>query len=196
MGLLRACADGVLLGAGTLRATPGHRWTAGHIFPALASSFSALRSKLGLSPEPRLLLITGRGDVDLEHPALEDGATVITTSAGARRLAGMLPPSCDVIELGESGAVDLRVAVDELRRRGHQTLLTEGGPHVMGELIKAGVLDEAFVTVSPVLAGRDREPRYGMIEGVELLPGDAPWTRLLSARRHGDFLFLRYGLRR
>jgi riboflavin biosynthesis pyrimidine reductase len=31
MGLLRAFADAVLVGAGTLRATPGHQWTAEHI---------------------------------------------------------------------------------------------------------------------------------------------------------------------
>ena len=32
MGLLRACADVVLIGAGTLRATPGHLWTPGHVW--------------------------------------------------------------------------------------------------------------------------------------------------------------------
>jgi len=30
---------------------------------------------------------------------------------------------------------------------------------------------------------------------VELLPGHGLWTKLLSARRHGDFLFLRYRLK-
>jgi riboflavin biosynthesis pyrimidine reductase len=85
--------------------------------------------------------------------------------------------------------------VEELRNDGHRVVLTEGGPHVMGELIKAGLLDESFLTISPVLAGRDGETRLGMVEGVELLPGAGVWTRLLSARRHGDHLFLRYGLR-
>jgi len=36
MGLLRACADVVLIGAGTLRASPGHLWTPGHVCPAAA----------------------------------------------------------------------------------------------------------------------------------------------------------------
>jgi len=31
MGLLRAFADAVLIGAGTLRATPTHRWTPEHV---------------------------------------------------------------------------------------------------------------------------------------------------------------------
>ena len=33
MGLLRACADCVLIGGGTLRATPGHHWTPAHVAP-------------------------------------------------------------------------------------------------------------------------------------------------------------------
>ena len=31
MGGLRACAEVVLMGAGTLRATPGYRWTPGYV---------------------------------------------------------------------------------------------------------------------------------------------------------------------
>jgi riboflavin biosynthesis pyrimidine reductase len=87
-------------------------------------------------------------------------------------------------------------AIDELRARDLNVLLTEGGPHVMGELIANGLLDEAFLTVSPVVAGRDGEPRLGMVAGVELLPDKAVWADLMSARRHGDYLFLRYGLRK
>lgn len=194
MGLLRACADAVLVGAGTLRATPGHRWTAEHIFPDLASAFGGLRRDMGKAPEPRLVLVTATGDLDLSHPAIVAGATFVTTSSAAGALRARLPGSCDVIESGD-GTVDFQQAIDRLRSRGWEVVLTEGGPHVMGELIKHDLLDEAFVTVSPVLAGRDGEPRLGMVAGVELLPDHGDWTRLLSARRHGEFLFLRYGLR-
>lgn len=195
MGLLRACADAVLVGAGTLRATPGHHWTPGHVFPAYAKSFVTLRETLGHKSEPRLVLLTTGRDFDLAHPAVTAGATILTTAAGARSLVGRLPASCDVIEVGESGAVDMSRALDELRARGYGLVLSEGGPHVMGELMKQGLLDEAFLTISPVVAGRDVEPRLGMVAGVELLPDKGVWTRLLSARRHGDYLFLRYGLR-
>jgi riboflavin biosynthesis pyrimidine reductase len=196
MGLLRACADAVLLGAGTLRATPGHHWTPEHVFPELAREFGELRSTLGRKPRPRLVLLTASGRVPVSHPAVVAGATILTTADGAAALQGRLPDSCDVLEVGKSGSVDMKRAVVELRQRGYDVILTEGGPNVVGDLIKANLLDEAFITVSPVIAGRDREVRLGMVQGVELLPGRGLWSRLLSARRHEDFLFLRYRLKR
>lgn len=195
MGLLRACADAVLLGAGTLRATPGHLWTPGHVFPQLEASFAELRRQLGRRPEPRLVVFTSRGEVDATHPAIAAGATLVTTARAATALRRGLPGSCDVIEAGRTDHVDLRRALDELRERSYDVLLTEGGPHLMGELVELGVLEDVFLTLSPVLAGRADEPRLGMVAGVELLPDRGVWTRLVSARRHGDHLFLRYGLR-
>jgi riboflavin biosynthesis pyrimidine reductase len=195
MGLLRACADAVLLGAGTLRATPGHLWTAEHIYPAMASGFEKLRTDLGRQPRPRLIVFTSSGNVDVSHRAIQEGATIITTDRGADSLRGRMPDSCDVIAMG-SERVDMDRAVAELRERGYATMLTEGGPHLMGELLARGLLDEAFITISPVIAGRDEEARLGMVAGVELLPKLQLWNRLLSARRNGEFLFLRYGVSR
>lgn len=194
MGLLRACADAVVIGAGTLRATPGHLWTPAHIYPALQTEFTALRSSLGRSAEPALVLLTGSGDVDFKHPALLRGAIVITTSAGATRIGDRLPKTCELVAMGKGKTLDVGKAVAELRSRGLDVLLTEGGPHLVGELIEAELLDEAFLTIAPVMAGRGDEPRMGMVEGVELLPAKGIWSTLLSARRHGDYLFLRYGI--
>ena len=194
MALLRACADVVLIGAGTLRATPGHLWTAGHVYPALAESFAALRRSLGRSPEPRLAILTSSGNIEVSHTALKEGATILTTAAGVRALQGRVPAASDLRSLTDGDDVDVARVVEELRSDGHRVMLTEGGPHLMGELIKARLLDEAFLTISPVLAGRGKEARFGMVEGVELLPKAGVWTRLLSARRHGDLLFLRYAL--
>jgi riboflavin biosynthesis pyrimidine reductase len=196
MGLLRACADAVIVGAGTLRATPGHLWTPEHVYPDLAPSFAKLRERLHRRPAPRLVLVTSTGEIDLNHPAVAAGATIVTTATVAGRLEERLPGSCDVIGLGEDEPVDLSLALAELRARGHAVLLTEGGPHLLGELMKRGLVDEAFLTVSPVIAGRGSEPRLGMAAGVEFLPGDGLWSDLLSARRHGGFLFLRYRLPR
>src|SRR5687768_15654618 len=63
MGLLRAAADVVVVGAGTLRASsPDHVWTAEYIYPPLAEAYCALRRALG-KPEPPLnVVVTGSGD--------------------------------------------------------------------------------------------------------------------------------------
>jgi riboflavin biosynthesis pyrimidine reductase len=196
MGLLRACADAVVIGAGTLRATPGHLWTPANVYPALATEFTALRSSLGRSAEPALVLLTASGELDFAHPALAKGAIVITTSGGAKKVGDRLPPTCELVVMGKGGSLDLGKAIGELRNRGLDVLLCEGGPHVMGQLLEDGLLDEAFLTVSPVVAGRGREPRLGMVEGIELLPANGAWSKLLSARRHQDYLFLRYGFRK
>jgi riboflavin biosynthesis pyrimidine reductase len=195
MGLLRACADAVVIGAGTMRATPGHLWTPAHVYPSLATEFTSLRSNLGRSREPVLVLLTAGGKLDFSHPALVKGAIVVTTAAGAKKIGHRLPPTCEVIAMGKGKTLDLGKTISELRGRGLKVLLTEGGPHVMGQLIDERLLDEAFLTISPVIAGRKDERRLGMVEGVELLPKRGAWSDLLSARRHGDYLFLRYRLK-
>jgi riboflavin biosynthesis pyrimidine reductase len=194
MGLLRACADAVVIGAGTLRATPGHLWTPAHVYPALATEFIALRSALGRSAEAALVVLTASGELDLKHPAIARGAIVVTTPTGAKVIGNRLPSTCDLVAIGRSKRFEMAQAIAELRARGYQVLLTEGGPHVVGQMVEAGLLDEAFLTVSPVVAGRGKEKRLGMVEGIELLPANGAWSKLLSARRHGDHLFLRYGL--
>ena len=190
MGLLRACADAVLIGAGTLRATPGHLWTPAHVYPELATEFLALRSALGRSREPQLVVVTASGKLDPSHPALVKGGLVMTTEEGAQAIGNRLPKTCELLEMGKH--VDLGKVLADLNGRGLDVILTEGGPHLIGQLIEAGLLDEAFLTVSPVVAGRKGDKRLGMVEGVELLPGHGAWSSLSSVRRHADYLFLRY----
>ena len=193
MGLLRASADAVLVGAGTLRDTPGHHWTAEHIFPDLRDEWAALRRALGTTPQPRLALLTTSGAVDVGHPAIRGGATFLTTAAGARRLAEIAPGDC-TIKVFDGDRVPMKAAVEWLREQGLERILSEAGPQVTGQLIKDDLLDDVFVTVSPVFAGRKGAGRLGMVEGVELLPRRRVEARLASARAGDDFLMLRYGL--
>src|SRR5260370_24246318 len=97
MGLLRACADVVLIGAGTLRATPGHLWTPSHVYPELATEFLALRSALGRGREPQLVVVTASGKLDAAPPAPVKAALVMPTAASARAIATRLPHTCDVV---------------------------------------------------------------------------------------------------
>lgn len=195
MGLLRACADCVLLGSGTLHGSPKSVWTAERAHPPAAEAFAELRGLLGFDAPPELAVMTASGSLDLAHPALEHGAVVLTTEVGAERARERLPDAVEVIPLRGETAVDPVEAVAVLRERGHRSILSEAGPHVFGSLIACGVVDELFVTLSPLLAGRSElDRRLGLVEGRELLPERTDQARLLSARRDGSHLFLRYGL--
>lgn len=195
MGLLRACADAVLIGAGTLRATPGHQWTPDHVCPQAAPDFAELRRSLGRATPPQLVVVTASGDVPTEHPALRSGALIATTMNGARRLDGRLPPACTILTAAEGSTLRMGDVLAALHVHGHSTLLTEGGPHLIGHLLGEGLLDELFLTTSPVLAGRSDTSRPGLISGLELLPNRPAWMELISVRRQDSYLFLRYRLR-
>jgi riboflavin biosynthesis pyrimidine reductase len=196
MGLLRACADVVLIGAGTLRATPNHCWTPGYICPAAAGSYAALRRDVGRTADPQLAVLTLSGEVPATHPALRAGALILTTTAGGRRLRGRLPPECAIVDLGERPTVPSTDVLDVLRAHGGTTVLTEGGPRLLGQFVADDALDELFLTVSPVLAGRAETSRPGLVAAQELLPARAQQDDLLSVRRRASYLFLRYRLRR
>ncbi len=197
MGLLRACADAVVIGSGTLRGSPGSLWTAERVYPPAAAAFSELRRRLGRPPRPELVVLTASGSVDRAHPALEAGALVLTSERGAAALAGRLPAASRVMPLEGETAVDPAAAVATLRASGHRLILSEGGPRVLGALVAAGLVDELFLTISPLLAGRsERGGHLALVEGVELLPERLVEGRLLGVRSHGAHLFLRYALER
>jgi len=133
--------------------------------------------------------------IDRER-ALEAGALVVTTEAGAARLRGRLPPACAVRSLG-AGRPAAAAILDAVRAEGHRRLLTEGGPTLLAHLVAGRALDELFLTLSPVLAGRrSGDGRRGLLEGVHLLPDGGRWARLRSLRSAGSHLFLRYALSR
>jgi riboflavin biosynthesis pyrimidine reductase len=197
MGLLRACADAVVIGAGTLRASPKHLWNAAKIFPLAAPHFSRLRRTLGLAEHPKLVVVTASGELDPSSPALSD-ATVVTSPAGGARLRGVAAPGTRVIVVPESsapsgagsGRMNLAPVVELLRSEGHGLVLTEGGPSLVGQLVAENLLDELFLTVSPRLFGRyPGDGRKSLVDGVDL---GGKELELESVRRHGSHLFLRY----
>jgi riboflavin biosynthesis pyrimidine reductase len=195
MGLLRAAADCVLVGSGTLHGSPKALWTPEKAHPPSAGLYAELRRRLGLPPEPMLAVLTASGALDPEHPALEHGAVVLTTRSGTERCRRDLPAATEIVTLDGETAVDPADAVAALRERGYRSICSEAGPHVFGSLVAAGLVDELFLTVSPLLAGRsDLGQRLGLVEATELLPGRREQARLLSIRRDAGHLFLRYGL--
>src|SRR6185312_13454656 len=82
MGLLRACADVVLIGAGTLRGSPRAVWTAQAAYPDRAAAFLELRHELGLPDLPAVAIVTSGREFPADHPILERNPVVLTTEDG------------------------------------------------------------------------------------------------------------------
>lgn len=195
MGLLRARADAVVVGANTLRLESEHVWTPDFIYPADASLFAEIRRAEGRHETPLHVMLTRSGDVP-DHAAIFDRpdlrVIIATTSQGAALATNRVPGHVEVLAVG-SDDLDLdglhRILRDD---HGVHTVLSEGGPRVYAELVKAGHVDEEFLTISPVVIGSsEASPRPGLIEGWALEPGDATRSELVSLRRAGDHLFLR-----
>ena len=197
MALLRTVADVVVVGAGTVRVGRRHVWTAAHVQPAFAQAFAAWRSELGLAPQPTTIVVTASGNLDATHAGLnarDVPVIVATTTAGADRLAGLpLPPKVRVATLGDGAHVPAGALLELIRETGARLALCEGGPHLFGELLRARLIDELFLTVAPQVAGRDEAVhRLALVEGKSFGEGHGRWAGLASVRRAGDDLFMRY----
>lgn len=210
MGLMRAMADAVIVGAGTLRAVPRHLWAAQTIYPPLSDAYATLRVAMGKPAAPLMVIVSGSGAVDTSLPVFQHrdfAALLLTTPAGQARLAGRhLGPHARIqtAEARPDGGVSARAVRDatvatlaDLGRGGATSplLLVEGGPRLLARFVAEGLLDEQFLTIAPQLVGRDDQfHRPGLIEGQRLAPDHPQWARLVSARHAESFLFLRYAL--
>jgi riboflavin biosynthesis pyrimidine reductase len=192
MGLLRACVDAVLLGAGTFRKSSGHLWTAERIYPPAAAEFAALRQQLGLKAAPTLVLLSASGALDMSEPAAQN-AWIVTTPRGEAALRSKLPAGAR-LSVVDSDRVSVAGLLATLRAAGLERVLTEGGPSLFAELVRERLVDELFVTSSPALFGRFRDDqRKSLCNGIDL---NGAALELLSVRRHGSHLFQRYALSR
>jgi riboflavin biosynthesis pyrimidine reductase len=134
---------------------------------------------------------------------------VILTSSPAGELSECpTPPAAPVeyVRAARDGLLDLPAALAELHTRlGVRTVLCEGGPHLNGQLLAAGLVDELFLSLAPKLggggiaadgggrAGGAREPPR-IVSGPELDPPVE--LELLDALESGSNLLLRYGVLR
>lgn len=200
MGLLRAVSDVVIVGAGTLRGSPQHLWTADYVFPSLSNAFRVLRTVLGKAESPLNVIVTEHGEVDERLPVFQSGKVpvlIVTTASGARQLAEARLPSAVQIGIVKSeGSISAKELLQEVARsfRGKlDMILVEGGPQLMGDFYAERVLDEQFLTLAPQVAGReDAKERPGLVAGKTLAPEFPTWGTLTGVKRAASHLFLRY----
>ena len=180
--LLRTLSDVIVVGAATAReerynpVRPRELWR--HL-------------RAGRSPTPPIAVVSLRLDLDPQSPLITaapaDARTIVITTAQAppdRR--AQLATRADVIVAGEQ-TVDLVAAVKALADRGHRRVLAEGGPHLLAQLVEAGLMDELCLTIGPLMAGP------GASRIVAGAPAAKPQPLTLAHLLEDDgFLFCRY----
>jgi riboflavin biosynthesis pyrimidine reductase len=198
MGLLRAVADAVIVGAGTLRAVPHHVWTPAYVCPLFADAYQCLRASLGKLGPPLNVIVTAGGDVDPGLRVFQSGEVsvlLVTTGAGAAQLRGLgLPSSVQIVEAEGTDRLSARSILAAVERaRPSDLILVEGGPHLLGDFFAEKCLDEQFLTLAPQVAGQDGSPpRPGLVAGKRFAPEHPLWGTLAGVKRAGSHLLLRY----
>ena len=199
MGLLRAAADVVIVGSGTLAADPRHVWTPDAICPELADDYRRLEQAL-VKPAPSLnVVVSAGGRVNLGWPVFASGrvpALVVTTTAGAKRLLKQRVPKSVQIRAIRRGAGEISAGaiLEELSHVAcGKRILVEGGPRLLGTFYQERLIDEQFLTQAPQIAGRDiGDARLSLVMGKTFAPLHPLWGTLIDARRGDRLLFLRY----
>jgi 2,5-diamino-6-(ribosylamino)-4(3H)-pyrimidinone 5'-phosphate reductase len=185
MDRLRAEADAVLVGAGTLRADdpPLH---------VRDGEMREYRRSLGKPEDLARIVVTSSLDLD---PALRffrksrEAKIVATVEEAPEDRARRLADVSEVWRVGR-GRVDLTALLAKLRARGVERLLVEGGGELNWELVERDQLDELYVTVAPCLLGGRHAPT--LLEGKGLDMDRRMRLRLAAVDRHDDELFCRF----
>lgn len=147
--LLRALSDVVIVGAGTLRSE-------GYGPLSVASRWRARRLRDGLAETLPLVAVSNQGHLPPILTGAPPGTVLLATHASAAGLAQARDElgSEHVLVCGDD-AVDEGRLVTQLANRGLTRMLTEGGPHLLGSMLAAGVVDEVCLSITPVVVVGD-----------------------------------------
>jgi len=189
MDVLRARADAVVVGAGTVRHDG---------FPILVrdDDIRARRVARGKAPHPVNVVLSRSLDLPVSRPFFRRRDTerlVFTTRrADARRMARIGRVAEVVVLPGRTLAP--RTVLDALAARGLRRVLLEGGGEIHFAFVQANLVDEIYVTLTPRLIGGTGAP--SLLDGKGFLRDEHRRLTLVSCRRVDDELFLRYRVAR
>lgn len=183
---LRTIADGLLVGAGTVRVERYARVLRGE-------RDRAARTARGLPAELSTLIVSASLHLDPQSvPLLTEPQAPITIVTQSTRSLAPLPSRIGYLRCEKDGQLDLARALQRMHSELRIcTLLCEGGPHLAAQLLRAGLIDELFLCLAPKLAGGEEHLR--ILAGEDIEPPRE--MELVSLHEHESSLFLRYRLR-
>jgi len=185
MDQLRARADAVIVGAGTIRHD-------GYPIVIRYDDLCAQRVARGRSPHPVNVVLSRALDLPLRSRFFASTNTrriVFTTKRAPKTRVRAFEKVAEVVVLPGT-SLPPRLVMAALARRGLRRVLLEGGGEVHFAFAKAGLVGEVYVTVTPRLIGGKQAPSF--LDGEGFLWKDHLRLRLVSAKRVGEEVFLRY----
>ncbi len=176
-----AAADAVLFGAGTLRAY-------GTTMTVHTPELQQQRSSLGKPLQPIQIVCSASGKLDRQAAFFSQPIRrwLLTTNAGAQ--AWGAPQFERVWTVGDS--IDWSIIMSELHTIGIKQLALLGGGKLVASCLEAGLIDELWLTVCPIILGGEIAPTPVQNRG--WLEAHAPRLNLLEVRTIANEVFLHY----
>jgi 5-amino-6-(5-phosphoribosylamino)uracil reductase len=183
--------DGVLFGAGTLRAY-------GTMLPICDPHLLSWRQQQGKPLQPIHILCSASANLDLNWRFFSQPIPrwLLTTPAGAKTWNAHNHPGFEKILCSHLKAkgdeIDWQEAFSQLQQLGLQKLALLGGGELIASLLAADMIDELKLTLCPVIFGGKEAPTP--VEGTGFLAEQAKRLDLLSVETVGGEIFLHYRL--
>ncbi|MEH2040782.1 RibD family protein [Nostoc sp.] len=179
-------ADLLLVGAGTIRAEGG-------AFTIRDRELLAAREVRGQSPQPITCVVSGSLNLSPDLPFLSQDIErwIFTTRTALERSSDTttLQKLAELIDLGDTD-LDWDRAYTLMAERGIRKVVALGGGSLTAALVKAGRIDDWWLTIWPIIFGGKQAP--SPVEGEGFLPNVAPHLQLIETRQVGSDLFLHY----
>jgi riboflavin-specific deaminase-like protein len=185
---LRATADAIMCGAGTVNAGPV---TLG---PGVIK-FRQMRTRRGLAEYNLRIIASGSGNVNPRAEIFKKEFSPIliltTDRASAEKLKPLRALATEIKSFG-AREVDFHKALQWLREKWKvKRLLCEGGGELDAALFRAGLVNELHLTICPKIFGGRKAPTIAEGDEVPKL-ANAAQLKLKSMERIGDELFVVY----
>ncbi|MFB6156134.1 MAG: 2,5-diamino-6-(ribosylamino)-4(3H)-pyrimidinone 5'-phosphate reductase [Haloferacaceae archaeon] len=181
---LRAAADAVVVGVGTVLADDPH-------LTLEEEDRRVQRLRAGRPANPARVVADSRARTPLDARVLDDEATtyvLVSEAAAADDVAALEDAGAEVVVAGDE-RVALGEAFDRLESEGVERLMVEGGGELIFSLFEEGLVDELSVFVGSLLVGGRDAPTLADGDG---FASEFPALELVGVERLGDGVVLSY----
>ena len=180
-----ALADGVLFGAGTLRA---YGTTMSVSNPQLLQQ----REERSQPPQPLQIVASASADLDpqwrfFQQPVPRWLITLAKNEAGGRASSKF---EQIITTRGKDTKIDWKTAFEQLSELGLNRLAVLGGGELVASLLEEDLIDELWLTLCPLILGGNTAPTA--VGGQGLIQAEGKKLQLLKVKQIEQELFLHY----